>query len=503
MIGGIIEGFGALEVVRMGTPPQWSASGEGRARASARSGWAVVGYGGEASTVTGTRRLLNGIGLAGAREPQAFSSDHGLASGGWTTGYYTEARKLAGSHGLCNPGTKLSAAMDSCVASICAAAPTCCSDAWSSACIALVGSVCGRDCSPHTCSIPTFDPDWWVANALDADCYAYANNLGGVGSLQPGGWYPVPAGTIGQIGFAAQTDGLLPATATAPCPENRMKVALRTNDTGSQHWLRQDADGGWSHKFANGVPTNHDDSEHEIDPEHSVIEDYPIFGGYFCTCADSQQGRSRMITLPPPSERPNCGGDSWCVGGFPLLTANVGPDMFIALPGRAALNATVTEDGVVNPPGLALAWSTTSGPGTVTFTPPDALNTTASFSAPGVYTLRLTADRGLPIPTTFDEVEVTVAGSPCAGLCASPVKFAINGSYTASSIGEGTVCYETTSVIHGGNCGNFASPRILTVNGSSRACNFQNWASVPSARNGGYCIQTTAGAHPYAYFSVW
>jgi hypothetical protein len=38
-------------------------------------------------------------------------------------------------------------------------------------------------------------------------------------------------------------------------------------------------------------------------------------------------------------------------------------------------------------------WSMVSGPGTVTFANPAALSTTATFSIPGTYVLRLTVTR--------------------------------------------------------------------------------------------------------------
>lgn len=95
------------------------------------------------------------------------------------------------------------------------------------------------------------------------------------------------------------------------------------------------------------------------------------------------------------------------------------------------------------------------------------------------------------------------AAAPCDGLCTSPVAFSINGSFQSGAIGTGAVCLETKSVVHGGNCGNFVSPRSLKVNGTSEPCNSGNWASVPPARNGGYCIQTTAGNQPWAFITAW
>ena len=99
-----------------------------------------------------------------------------------------------------------------------------------------------------------------------------------------------------------------------------------------------------------------------------------------------------VVTVNGPNQAPN---------------VNAGPDQTISLPANAALDGTVTDDGLPNPPGaVATAWSQVSGPGTVTFTNPSAIDTNASFSAPGSYTLRLTAnDSAL---TTSDDIVITV-----------------------------------------------------------------------------------------------
>jgi hypothetical protein len=86
---------------------------------------------------------------------------------------------------------------------------------------------------------------------------------------------------------------------------------------------------------------------------------------------------------------------------------NAGTDQTITLPDSANLSGTATDDGLPNPPGtLTTTWSKVSGPGTVTFGDANALNTTASFSAAGVYVLRLTASDTLLSST--DDVMITV-----------------------------------------------------------------------------------------------
>src|SRR5207244_2792012 len=78
----------------------------------------------------------------------------------------------------------------------------------------------------------------------------------------------------------------------------------------------------------------------------------------------------------------------------------------ITLPKTATLNGVVTDDGYPIGSTLTITWSQVSGPGAVTFSAPNAATTTASFSAPGLYTVRLTAsDTEL---TVSDETTITV-----------------------------------------------------------------------------------------------
>jgi hypothetical protein len=84
-------------------------------------------------------------------------------------------------------------------------------------------------------------------------------------------------------------------------------------------------------------------------------------------------------------------------------TANAGPDQSVLLAGGAQLQ------GVVNFSASApvISWKLYSGPGTVTFANAALTNTSASFTAPGVYTLMLSADDGVHA-VAYDAVVVTV-----------------------------------------------------------------------------------------------
>jgi len=92
---------------------------------------------------------------------------------------------------------------------------------------------------------------------------------------------------------------------------------------------------------------------------------------------------------------------------------------------------------------------------------------------------------------------------PCADHCSNPTRFTFTNSYQSGNLGTGATCHETTSPLHGGTCGNFVNPRKLLVNGVQMPCNYAPWPSLPAAKNGGYCIQTTGGNHAYAAFTTW
>jgi sugar lactone lactonase YvrE len=92
-------------------------------------------------------------------------------------------------------------------------------------------------------------------------------------------------------------------------------------------------------------------------------------------------------------------------------TVWAGQDRSVTPTQPVSLNGVVEDDGLPDPPGrLTINWSKRSGPGTVSFTDPSAVTTTATFSRAGTYVLRLTACDGEL--TAFDEVVVTVNPEP-------------------------------------------------------------------------------------------
>ena len=99
----------------------------------------------------------------------------------------------------------------------------------------------------------------------------------------------------------------------------------------------------------------------------------------------------------------------WTTGGNQPPSVSAGGDQTITLPAGANLDGTVSDDGHVAP--LTTTWSQVSGTGTVAFGNASAVDTSATFSQAGQYTLRLTAFDGEL--TSLDELVVTVS-SPSA-----------------------------------------------------------------------------------------
>lgn len=94
-------------------------------------------------------------------------------------------------------------------------------------------------------------------------------------------------------------------------------------------------------------------------------------------------------------------------------SVNAGAAQTITLPSTASLSATVTDDGLPNPPGTTtVSWSRVTGPGIVTFSAPNSKVTTASFAVAGTYTLSLAATDGAL--SSSDTVIITVNSSNTA-----------------------------------------------------------------------------------------
>jgi VCBS repeat-containing protein len=109
-------------------------------------------------------------------------------------------------------------------------------------------------------------------------------------------------------------------------------------------------------------------------------------------------------------------GWSWVPRGLPALstginlapTVDAGADHMVTLPALSTLGGVVSDDTVDTGTPLAIQWSTTSGPGAVSFGDPSAASTSVTFSTTGTYVLMLTASDGEL--SSSDSVTITVDG---------------------------------------------------------------------------------------------
>ena len=157
----------------------------------------------------------------------------------------------------------------------------------------------------------------------------------------------------------------------------------------------------------------------------------------------------------------------------PVVAA--GPDQAITLPDSADLNGTVNDDGLPDPPGgVTTTWSKVSGPGTVSFGNASAVDTTASFSAAGVYVLRLTANDGQL--SANDDVTITVNSGNTAPVVNAgsdqtitlPANASLDGTVSDDGLPSGSVTV-TWSKVSGPGTVNFGNASAVDTTASFSA----------------------------------
>ncbi|NCC50259.1 MAG: PKD domain-containing protein [Spartobacteria bacterium] len=134
---------------------------------------------------------------------------------------------------------------------------------------------------------------------------------------------------------------------------------------------------------------------------------------------------------------------------------NAGEDATIEYPETIFLDGVVADDGLPEGAVITYAWRQVSGPGTVSFNPGGAQDTTASFSEHGIYVLRLSADDTEDIG--FDEVTIEVlpqnfAPVVDAGLnqvISLPANAQLDGTVTDDGLPDGSSVTVTWSVDSG------------------------------------------------------
>lgn len=156
----------------------------------------------------------------------------------------------------------------------------------------------------------------------------------------------------------------------------------------------------------------------------------------------------------------------------PIVSA--GPDRTLASKElSAALSGVASDDGRPEGSVLSVSWSKVEGPGTVTFTNAGLAATSATFSEPGRYVLRLTASDSQLL--TSDEMVVTVNGnsnqppSVSAGpdqTITLPSAATLNGTVTDDGLPSGSTLSISWTKISGPGSVHFGNPASASTTAS-------------------------------------
>ncbi|MGC4065111.1 MAG: fibronectin type III domain-containing protein [Polyangiaceae bacterium] len=120
--------------------------------------------------------------------------------------------------------------------------------------------------------------------------------------------------------------------------------------------------------------------------------------------------------------------------------------------------------------GSSLTFSKESGPAWLAVASDGTLSGTPTTPGTTSAVVRVTDSAGLYGTT---ELRLEIAGSgaaaPCDSLCSSPVAYTTQ-SYNSGNLGTAATCHQTTANLQGLVCGNFASGRTFSINGTAVNC---------------------------------
>jgi hypothetical protein len=134
--------------------------------------------------------------------------------------------------------------------------------------------------------------------------------------------------------------------------------------------------------------------------------------------------------------------------------ANAGPDRTVVFGQTAQLQGVV---GFSNAPPVIL-WKIYSGPGMVTFGDATQTNTTANFSAPGIYTLELSANDNVHA-AAYDAVVITVTNGITVSIALAGTN--VNISWTG---GSPPYVVERTDALFGGSWNDIVTTSANSTN---------------------------------------
>ena len=169
------------------------------------------------------------------------------------------------------------------------------------------------------------------------------------------------------------------------------RLRLKAGFTVPINWTKQEKAIAAALKKYGGLIADNSSSFFSI----SVVPDQRWPAGAFSHITGLSVTNFEVIQTTGPNEGPRSPG---------APTVDAGPDQTASRGVQVSLAGSVRY---TNAAPLALQWKHYSGPGTVTFGNASQANTVATFSAPGQYTLMLSADNGVHTPA-YDAVVITV-----------------------------------------------------------------------------------------------
>jgi len=183
------------------------------------------------------------------------------------------------------------------------------------------------------------------------------------------------------------------------------------------------------------------------------------------TATDSQLSASNNVVIVVSSTSTS----NWKKNQAPAVDA--GPDQTITLPATANLQGSVVDDGLPYKR-LTSSWSKVRGSGTVTFADGRSLSTTAAFSSPGSYTLRLTATDGayyrnddvvviVEAPSAANQPPVVNAGAD--QMITLPAAANLSGTATDDGLPTGSTLIKTWSKVNGAGVVTFGDASSLNT----------------------------------------
>ncbi|MEO6569402.1 MAG: Ig-like domain-containing protein, partial [Opitutaceae bacterium] len=183
-------------------------------------------------------------------------------------------------------------------------------------------------------------------------------------------------------------------------------------------------------------------------------------------------------------------------------SVDAGPDVqVLSTADLVALNGRVVDDGKPTGGVLTMKWTQVEGPGAALFTNPNADQTTATFTAPGLYVLRLDANDGLQkgLGDTM-EVRVGTVGNiqappgiaawwPANGEFHEVVRGGHDVEFLPKGVAYGIGKVSQAFLFDGGDVGRIAAHGDLDIGASPAGFTVELWVNAARAGDGQWLLR--------------